>query len=162
MFLLRRQQSRCASPLQQKAFTFYKLAWYAFTCNALRVLRRLSHYLHFLLIRHSSSCALHEALPCTSPLGRLGGASFSSHAANYFARRQPHYGCVQQVLAHAQFHPHLCSFVPHFTKQHWQHTKFHCWNYPSVIFERNKADFADIAGIYGEKSNAVAAKNNHG
>ena len=102
------------------------------------------HFVHFFL-RHTFT-----------------SVAFSSPAANYFARRQPHYGCVQQVLAHAQFQPHLCSFVPHFTKQHWQHTKFHCWNYPSVIFERNKADFADIAGIYGEKSNAVAAKNNHG
>jgi len=41
-------------------------------------------------------------------------------------------------------------------------SKYGLWNYPSVIFERNKANFAVIVGYYGEKFNAVAAKKNHG
>ncbi len=46
-----------------------------------------------------------------------------------------------------------------FTKKR---SKYGLWNYPSVIFERNKANFAVIVGYYGEKFNAVAAKKNHG
>jgi hypothetical protein len=35
--------------------------------------------------------------------------AFSPPAANYFARRQPHFGCVHLATAN-------CSFVPHFAK----------------------------------------------
>ncbi|OIR07666.1 hypothetical protein GALL_103310 [mine drainage metagenome] len=48
-------------PIAVKSIPFYSRLWYAFTCNALRVLRRLSHYLQFLLIRHGSSCVLQPA-----------------------------------------------------------------------------------------------------
>ena len=87
----------------------------------------LSHFLQFLLIPHGSSCVLHEARLFTSPLGRLGGASFSPPAAFFYCARRLAIACVTGLYWHlAQAHVNIPHKAPSLCAHHPAAAGFYC------------------------------------